>query len=43
MGDFKDVPIVQILVKDPQPLLFLGEMVDFDSLRLKNLRQFEGW
>ena len=28
---------------DPEPLLFLGEMVDFDSLRLKNLRQFEGW
>jgi hypothetical protein len=25
------------------PLLFLGEWVDFDSLRLKNLRQFEGW
>jgi hypothetical protein len=28
---------------DPEPLLFLGEMVDFDSLRLKNLRRFEGW
>ncbi len=28
---------------DPQPILYLGEMVDFDSLRLKNLRQFEGW
>lgn len=28
---------------DPQPLLFLGEMVDFDELKLKNLRQFEGW
>jgi hypothetical protein len=28
---------------DPEPLLFLGEMVEFDSLRLKNLRQFEGW
>jgi hypothetical protein len=25
------------------PLLFLGESVEFDSLRLKNLRQFEGW
>ena len=25
------------------PLLFLGEWVEFDSLRLKNLRQFEGW
>ena len=28
--------------EDP-PLLFLGESVDFDSLRLKNLRSFEGW
>jgi len=28
---------------DPAPLLFLGEACDFDSLRLKNLRQFEGW
>lgn len=25
------------------PLFFLGEMVEFDSLRLRNLRQFEGW
>lgn len=24
-------------------LLFLGEYVDFDSLKLKNLREFEGW
>ncbi len=28
---------------DPQPQLYLGEMVEFDSLRLKNLRRFEGW
>jgi hypothetical protein len=28
---------------DAEPLLFLGEMVDFDSLRLKGLREFEGW
>ena len=28
---------------DPQPLLFLGETVDFDSLHLKILRRFEGW
>jgi len=28
--------------EDP-PLLFLGESVDFDSLKLKNLRSFEGW
>lgn len=25
------------------PLLFLGEAVEFDDLKLKNLRQFEGW
>ncbi len=28
---------------DPEPLLFLGEACGFDDLRLKNLRQFEGW
>jgi len=28
---------------DAEPLLFLGEAVEFDDLRLKNLRQFEGW
>jgi hypothetical protein len=28
--------------EDP-PLLFTGEFVDFDSLRLKNLKEFEGW
>jgi hypothetical protein len=28
--------------EDP-PLLFLGEAVEFDSLKLKNLRSFEGW
>jgi hypothetical protein len=28
---------------DEKPLLFLGEAVDFDALRLKNLREFEGW
>ncbi len=28
---------------DPQPLLFLGEAVEFDELKLKNLREFEGW
>lgn len=25
------------------PLLFLGEAVEFDDLKLKNIRQFEGW
>jgi hypothetical protein len=28
--------------EDP-PLLFLGEAVEFDDLKLKNLRSFEGW
>jgi hypothetical protein len=28
--------------EDP-PLLFLGETVEFASLQLRNLRQFEGW
>lgn len=28
--------------EDP-PLLFLGESVSFDDLRLRNLRRFEGW
>lgn len=28
---------------DEQPALYLGWMVDFDDLHLKNLRSFEGW
>jgi hypothetical protein len=28
---------------DETPLLFIGEVVDFDALKLKNLRSFEGW
>jgi hypothetical protein len=28
---------------DTEPALYLGKMVDFDALRLKNLRTFEGW
>jgi hypothetical protein len=28
--------------EDP-PLLFLGQAVEFDDLKLKNLRSFEGW
>ena len=28
---------------DPQPALYLGEFVEFDDLKLKNLRRFEGW
>ena len=25
------------------PLLFLGDAVEYDDLRLKNVREFEGW
>ncbi len=28
---------------EAEPLLFLGEAVEFDQLRLKNLREIEGW
>jgi hypothetical protein len=28
---------------DGKPALYLGEMVEFESLGLKNLRSFEGW
>ena len=28
---------------DERPALYLGEFVEFDDLKLKNLRQFEGW
>jgi len=28
---------------EPQPLLYIGRFVDFDELRMTNLRQFEGW
>ncbi len=28
---------------DEQPALYLGEFVEFDELKLKNLRRFEGW
>jgi hypothetical protein len=28
---------------DAEPALYLGEFVEFDELKLKNLRQFEGW
>jgi hypothetical protein len=28
---------------DEQPALYLGEFVEFDELKLKNLRAFEGW
>ena len=28
---------------DPEPALYLGEFVEFEDLKLKNLRRFEGW
>jgi len=28
---------------EAEPLLFLGETVEFEDLQLKNLRRFEGW
>ena len=28
---------------DEKPALYLGEMVEFEDLALKNLRNFEGW
>jgi hypothetical protein len=28
---------------DDEPKLYIGEVVDFDSLSMKNLRSFEGW
>jgi Domain of unknown function (DUF4178) len=28
---------------DQQPALYLGELVEFEELKMKNLRKFEGW
>ena len=28
---------------EEKPIVFVGEFSDFDSLKLKNLRQFDGW
>lgn len=51
--DKKDVVFVDLLTQtgkfatvdygDDQPALYLGAAVDFDDLKLKNLRSFEGW
>jgi hypothetical protein len=41
--DTRDARFATLDYSDPEPLLFLGEAVEFDDLRLKNLRQFEGW
>lgn len=37
-GDFATIDY-----SDDSPVLYRGEMVDFDSLHLTNLRTFEGW
>jgi hypothetical protein len=37
-GDFATIDY-----SETTPALYLGEMVEFDSLALKNLRTFEGW
>ncbi|MEO7651152.1 MAG: DUF4178 domain-containing protein [Bryobacteraceae bacterium] len=29
--------------EDDKPLLFIGKAVEFDELKMKNLRRFEGW
>jgi hypothetical protein len=39
----QDARFATLDYSDPEPLLFLGEAVEFDDLHLKNLRQFEGW
>jgi hypothetical protein len=38
-----DARFATIDYSEAQPLLFLGEAVEFDELRMKNLREFEGW
>ena len=39
----RDARFATLDYSDAEPLLFLGEAVEFDDLNLKNLRQFEGW
>jgi hypothetical protein len=39
----RDARFATLDYSDAEPLLFLGEAVEFDDLHLKNLRQFEGW
>ncbi len=29
--------------KEPQPLVFIGEYMEFDDLHFSNLRPFDGW
>jgi hypothetical protein len=37
-GDF-----ATLVYSDSEPTLYVGKMVEFDALRLTNLRAFEGW
>jgi hypothetical protein len=39
----KDARFATVDYSEDPPLLFLGEAVEFDSLKLRNLREFEGW
>jgi hypothetical protein len=39
----RDARFATLDYSDPEPMLFLGDAVEFDDLHLKNLRQFEGW
>jgi hypothetical protein len=51
--DKAEVPFVDLRTPDarfgtidysePPPLLFLGEAVEYEALKLKNVRTFEGW
>ena len=34
---------IGVKLDSPGPALYLGEFVEFDDLKLKNLRSFEGW
>jgi hypothetical protein len=38
-----DARFATIDYSDAEPLLFLGEAIEYPALRLKNVRQFEGW
>lgn len=44
-GDFRthDGRFATVDYSEEPPLLFLGQFVDFGSLRMKNLKEFEGW
>lgn len=39
----QDARFATIDYSEEPPLLFLGEAVEFESLKLRNLREYEGW